>query len=235
MKKILLVEDDSNLGFMLKEFLDMRGYETTLAQNGLEGKERFFDKNFDLGILDVMMPKKDGFWLGEVIRSQDPFFPIIYLTAKNNKRDTIKGFEIGADDYVTKPFSMEELLLRIQAVLRRSENFGNEKKDGPSKVLKIGKFEFNLNERTLTESGNTQKLTSKEAQLLNLLIEKKNKILERSIVLNSVWDTESYFSARSMDVYISKLRKRLREDKSLEILNVHGLGFRLIEKNPAPG
>jgi DNA-binding response OmpR family regulator len=217
---------------MLKEFLDMRGYDTTLAKNGLEGKERFLEKKFDLGILDVMMPKKDGFWLGEIIRSKDPFFPIIYLTAKNNRRDAIKGFEVGADDYVTKPFSMEELLLRIQAVLRRSNHGRSQKKGKQPKVLRIGKFEFNSNERYLSEKGNTQKLTSKEAQLLNLLIENKNQILERSIVLNSVWETESYFSARSMDVYISKLRKRISGDKNLEILNVHGLGFRLIEKIP---
>ncbi len=233
MKRILLVEDDPNLGFMLKEFLEMKGYDTTLARNGEEGKEKFQSSRYDLGIFDVMMPKKDGFWLGELVRSADPHFPIIYLTAKDKKQDAIKGFEIGADDYVTKPFSVEELHLRIVAILRRSGN-SSEKRGEPSKtrVLKLGKYAFHLNERILLLNGEQIKLTSKESQLLNLLIRKKNEVLERSIVLNTIWEDDSYFSARSMDVYISKLRKKLKKDETLEILNVHGLGFSLVEKKP---
>ena len=233
MKRILLVEDDANLGFMLKEFLEMKGFRVTLAKDGEEGRDYFLEGQFDLGIFDIMMPKKDGFWLGEVVRSNNQSFPIIYLTAKSSKKDAIKGLEIGADDYITKPFSVDELLLRVKAVLRRVESYQHP--SGLNKeleVLSIGKFALHYTEREFKGPKKMEKLTAREAQLLRLLIQNKNEVLERQMVLNALWGDDSYFSARSMDVYISKLRKKIKTDPNLEILNVHGHGFSLVEKNP---
>ncbi len=232
MKRILLVEDDSNLGFMLKEFLELKGFKTTLAANGEEGRDFFQDTEFDMGIFDVMMPRKDGFWLAEVVRAKDPAFPIIFLTAKSSKRDAIKGLEIGADDYITKPFSVDELFLRIKAILRRVDAIRNDHKGSTKELYIFGDFTFFFNERELVYQDKREKLTGKEAQLLKLLILNKNEVLEREMVLNALWGDDSYFSARSMDVFISKLRKKIKPDPNLEILNVHGLGFSLVEKNP---
>jgi len=224
--QILIVEDDPNLGQILAEYLQIKGMGTTLSEDGEEGLEAYKNGNFDLCILDIMMPKKDGFTLAREIRSMDIKTPIIFLTAKSMKEDTIKGLKIGADDYMTKPFSMEELLLRIQAVMRR---VGSNNDDELEKsVWQVGKYKFDLNNQTLESDGEVMKLTTKESDLLKILVQNKNKTLQRSIALKNVWGDDSYFNARSMDVYITKLRKLLKGDDSLKILTVHGEGFKLL-------
>ncbi len=224
--KILIVEDDPNLGQILAEYLQIKGMETTLAKDGEEGFQAYQDQKFDLCILDIMMPKKDGFTLARDIRSTDAKTPIIFLTAKSMKEDTIKGLKIGADDYMTKPFSMEELLLRIQAVMRRVGSANDEEHERT--VLQVGKYKFDLNNQTLSADGEVMKLTTKETDLLKILVQNKNKTLQRSVALKNVWGDDSYFNARSMDVYITKLRKLLKGDDSLKILTVHGEGFKLL-------
>jgi DNA-binding response OmpR family regulator len=224
--QILIVEDDPNLGQILAEYLQIKGMGTTLSEDGEEGLKAYKNGNFDLCILDIMMPKKDGFTLAREIRSMDTKTPIIFLTAKSMKEDTIKGLKIGADDYMTKPFSMEELLLRIQAVMRR---VGSNNDDELEKsVWQVGKYKFDLNNQTLESDGEVMKLTTKESDLLKILVQNKNKTLQRSIALKNVWGDDSYFNARSMDVYITKLRKLLKGDDSLKILTVHGEGFKLL-------
>lgn len=227
--KILIAEDDPNLGQILSEYLEIKGLDTTLCQDGEEGLEKYNQSIFDLCILDVMMPKKDGFTLAKEIRAKNKHIPIIFLTAKSMKEDTIKGLKIGADDYMTKPFSMEVLLLRIQAVMRRVGS--NNSIDPNSSMFKVGKFEFDINKQELIFDGETTKLTTKESGLLKLLVVYKNKTLQRSIALNDVWGNDTYFNARSMDVYIAKLRKLLNSDDSLQILTVHGEGFKLLMDN----
>lgn len=222
---ILLAEDDRNLGNLLREYLEAKGYRAKLAINGKEAYDFFLKENFDLCLLDVMMPVKDGFALAREIRSADNAIPIVFLTAKSMKEDTIEGFSAGADDYITKPFSMEELLLRITAILRRVKN--QALKQSEQSEFKIGKYKFNYTERKLEIKGNTEELTTKEADLLKLLCLNSNDVLDRNLALRSVWQTDSYFAARSMDVYISKLRKYLSEDPKVEILNIHGRGFKL--------
>lgn len=224
--KILIVEDDPNLGQILAEYLEIKGMQTMLCKDGEEGFTTFQKHNFDLCILDIMMPKKDGFTLAQEIRSRDKNIPIIFLTAKSMKEDAIKGLKIGADDYITKPFSMEELLLRIQAVMRRVRN--GAKGDLQNAVIKVGKYNFNIENHSLESDGEVLKLTTKEAALLRILVQHKNKTLQRTIALKDVWGDDSYFNARSMDVYITKLRKLLKGDESLKILTVHGEGFKLI-------
>ncbi len=226
MNKILLVEDDPNLGQILAEYLQLKGFEPVLCGDGEEGLAMYMTKQFDLCLLDIMMPKKDGFTLAKEIRSIDKSLPIIFLTAKTLKDDAIEGFRIGADDYITKPFSMEELLLRISAVLRRSSPQDNEEVNS----FHIGNFVFNFNDQTLSTDHEVLKLTTKEAHLLKLLCQNKNKTLNRSAALKIIWGDDSYFNARSMDVYITKLRKYLKIDERLNILTVHGEGFKLIEK-----
>lgn len=224
--KCLLTEDDENLGLLLSEYLSAKGFEVSLAKNGDEGLSLFTQKGpFDLCILDVMMPKKDGFTLAKDIRSVDEKVPIIFLTAKSMKEDTIMGFKSGADDYLTKPFSMEELLLRIEAVLRRTGKSNKTEQD----IYQIGKFSFNTIKQELYLEENTQKLTTKETELLKLLCQNLNKPLSRSFALKLIWGDDSYFNARSMDVYITKLRKLLKQDPALKILNLHGEGFKLID------
>jgi DNA-binding response OmpR family regulator len=227
--KILIVEDDPNLGQILAEYLHIKGMQTTLRKDGEEGFSTYKDGNFDLCILDIMMPKKDGFTLAQDIRSNDKKTPIIFLTAKSMKDDTIKGLKIGADDYMTKPFSMEELLLRIQAVMRRVGAADPDESENP--VMKLGKFNFNIANQSLEVEGEVMKLTTKETALLKILVKNKNKTLPRSIALKDVWGDDSYFNARSMDVYITKLRKLLKGDDSLKILTVHGEGFKLLTSN----
>jgi DNA-binding response OmpR family regulator len=227
--KILIVEDDPNLGQILSEYLGIKGMDTTLCKDGEEGLEAYNTSDFDLCILDVMMPKKDGFTLAQEIKVKDKHIPIIFLTAKSMKEDTIKGLKIGADDYMTKPFSMEVLLLRIEAVMRRVGN--NTAFDPKSSVFKVGIFEFDMNKQELIADGETTKLTTKESGLLKLLVVYKNKTLQRSIALNDVWGNDTYFNARSMDVYIAKLRKLLKADNSLQIISVHGEGFKLLMEN----
>ncbi|MBP6871952.1 MAG: response regulator transcription factor [Bacteroidales bacterium] len=224
--KVLLAEDDKNLGAVLKAYLEAKGYLTTLCINGKEAFDFFNKKKFDFCIVDVMMPVKDGFTLAQEIRKLDKQIPILFLTAKSMQEDKIRGFEIGGDDYLTKPFSMEELLMRMKAILRRvSEKNGSEAR---TSVYKLGKMTFDYNRQILLAASGENKLTSKEAELLRLLCENANDVLDRSVALNRIWQDDSYFNARSMDVYITKLRKYLKEDPSVELLNVHGIGFKLV-------
>tara|TARA_B100000683_G_scaffold277846_1_gene339582 strand:- start:38091 stop:38795 length:705 start_codon:yes stop_codon:yes gene_type:complete len=224
---ILLVEDDPNLGSLLQEYMIAKGYNCQLETDGDKGLKAFLKGSFDLCALDVMMPIKDGFTLAKEIRNTNKTIPIIFLTAKSLKEDKIEGFQSGADDYLTKPFSMEELLLRIKAILRRTQGIQSIPND--KKNYDIGELNFDYDRRIL--KGNEsyeQKLTSKEADLLKLLCENTNDVLERSVALNKIWKDDSYFNARSMDVYITKLRKYLRADPNLEIVNMHGRGFKLL-------
>lgn len=227
--KILIVEDDANLGQILTEYLQIKGMHATLCRDGEEGFIMYKRHNFDLCILDIMMPKKDGFTLAREIRAKDKNTPIIFLTAKSMKEDAIEGLKIGADDYMTKPFSMEELLLRIQAVMRRVGKGAIH--DAKSTVIKIGKYTFDIDKHSLESDGEVMNLTTKEAALLRVLVQHKDKTLLRSIALKEIWGDDSYFNARSMDVYITKLRKLLKGDDSLKIMTVHGEGFRLITTN----
>ncbi len=224
--KILLAEDDHNLGTILKAYLEAKGYPTKLFINGKEAWDAYVKEKFDFCILDVMMPIKDGFTIAKDIRKTDKKIPILFLTAKSMQEDRIEGLQLGADDYLTKPFSMEELLLRIKAILRRADTDITIDQS----VFKLGAYLFDHAHQTLTIGKNTQKLTSKEADLLKILCENMNSVLDRTIALNRVWNNDSYFNARSMDVYIAKLRKYLKDDPSIELLNVHGVGFKLLSK-----
>lgn len=226
--RVLLAEDDRNLGNILKNYLEAKGYITTLCVNGQEAIDTFSKNEFDFCILDIMMPIKDGFTAATEIRQMNKRVPVLFLTAKALPVDKVKGFEAGADDYMTKPFNMEELLMRMQAILRRTED--PEKPIEVENVFHLGKYTFDFNRQILTIQGKEQKLTSKEAGLLKLLCTNANEVLERSTALNQIWSDDSYFNARSMDVYIVKLRKYLREDPSVELLNVHGIGFKLVMK-----
>ncbi len=223
--QILLAEDDKNLGGILKSYLEAKGYPTQLAVNGLEAINLFKKEEFDFCIVDVMMPVKDGFTLAKEIREINKDIPILFLTAKSMQEDKLKGFEIGADDYITKPFNMEELLARIKAISRRADEKGSIGVDG---IYEIGKLKFNYNHQILYTPGKEYKLTSKESELLKLLCDNLNQTVDRSNALIKIWHNDSYFNARSMDVYITKLRKYLKEDPSIEIMNVHGIGFKLI-------
>ncbi len=223
---ILLAEDDQNLGGILKSYLEAKGFPTNLSVDGKEALENFKRGEFDFCILDVMMPVMDGFTLAKEIRKIDKDIPILFLTAKAMQEDKIMGFEAGADDYLTKPFSMEELLMRIKAILRRY-NEANEKKPDNS-IFEFGNYTFDYNRQILLNNSKEQKLTSKEAELLKLLCENINNVLDRSVALNKIWYDDSYFNARSMDVYITKLRKYLKEDESVNLINVHGVGFKLV-------
>ncbi len=231
--KILLVEDDQNFGDVLKSYLEMHEFEVTLATDGEAGKQAFDKDDYDLCIFDVMMPKKDGFTLGKEVREQDKETPIIFLTAKTLKEDVLEGFKVGADDYITKPFNSEELLYRVQAILKRSAKAPDPKED--IKEFDIGKYHFNYPLRILTyTNGKTKsedKLSPKEAHLLRLFCMYKNDVLPRSVALTKIWNEDNYFTARSMDVFVTKLRKYLAKDDQLEIVNIHGNGFRLIDRN----
>lgn len=223
--QVLLAEDDRNLGNILKSYLEAKGFPTHLCVNGEEALEAFHKEHYDFCIIDVMMPLKDGFTLAEEIRAEDKEVPILFLTAKSLQEDVLKGFEVGGDDYLTKPFSMEVLLARIQAILRRS---GPENHNEDQAVFELGSFTFDSVRQTLTRKGESQKLTSKESDLLRLLCLKKNNVLDRTEALKKIWGDDSYFNARSMDVYITKLRKYLKEDPEVRLLNVHGIGFKLV-------
>lgn len=223
---ILLAEDDQNLGGILKSYLEAKGYPTNLSVDGKEALENFKRGDFNFCIFDVMMPVMDGFTLAKEIRKIDKDVPILFLTAKAMQEDKIMGFEVGADDYLTKPFSMEELLMRIKAILRRY-NEANEKKPDNS-IFEFGNYTFDYNRQILLNKKKEQKLTSKEAELLKMLCENINNVLDRSVALNKIWYDDSYFNARSMDVYITKLRKYLKEDDSVNLINVHGVGFKLV-------
>ena len=225
--KILLAEDDPNLGTLLKEYLEAKGYVTTLAVNGKQGFELFSKGKYNICILDVMMPLKDGITLAKEIRAIDERVPIVFLTAKSMQEDAIEGFKAGADDYITKPFSMEELLLRIKAILKRSSNEITSSED---KEFVFGNCKFDYMRQIIDIHGKQQKLTTKEAELLRLLCININQVLDRNIALKAIWQDDSYFNSRSMDVYITKLRKYLKSDSSIELLNVHGKGFKLLIK-----
>lgn len=222
--KILLCEDDENLGMLLREFLQAKGFTADLFPDGDAGYKAFIKGKYDLCVLDVMMPKKDGFALAQDIRNVNADVPIIFLTAKALKEDILEGFKIGADDYITKPFSMEELVSRIGAILRRVKG----KKSRDITMYKIGKFAFDTQKQTLNANGKTQKLTTKESELLALLCAHVNEVLERNYALKAIWIDDNYFNARSMDVYITKLRKHLKDDPTIEIINIHGKGYKLI-------
>ncbi|CAN5436960.1 response regulator transcription factor [soil metagenome] len=224
--KVLLVEDDANLGSLLKEYLEAKGYSTVLATDGKKGYDVFSKDKFNICIFDVMMPIKDGFTLAKEIRVLDPNIPIVFLTAKSMKEDAIEGFSVGADDYITKPFSMEELLLRIKAILRRTEN--KTIKNSDQEEFKIGNYKFDYKHQVLDLKGEQHKLTTKEAELLKLLCLHANDVLDRNFALKSIWNDDNYFNGRSMDVYIAKLRKYLKEDPAVELINVHGKGFKLL-------
>jgi two-component system OmpR family response regulator len=224
--KILLCEDDPNLGNLLRDYLQVKGFDTDLAVDGSEGLKQFKRSTYDFLILDVMMPVKDGFTLAKEIREDDKHVPILFLTAKSMKEDTLLGFEAGADDYMSKPFSMEELLARIQAILRRSSVLPQEG-DAVAQYT-IGAYQYDYNTQKLTHSEEELKLTTKENELLFLLCKHQNSVLERSLALKAIWGDDNYFNGRSMDVYIAKLRKHLRLDPRIEILNIHGRGFKLI-------
>ncbi len=226
-KQILLVEDDVNFGTVLRDYLQMNGYKVVLARNGLEGFEKFKKNEFDVCILDVMMPYKDGFTLAKEIRSKDKSIPVVFLTAKSMKDDVLKGYKIGADDYLTKPFDADILLKKLEVLIQRTQK--SVQKSKPKSRIVIGDFIFNPRLRTLTYKKNTPtNLSPKENQLLLMLVETQNDLLSRNKALNEIWNDDNYFNSRSMDVYIAKLRKYLRDDASVEIANIHGEGFRLI-------
>ena len=226
-KQILLVEDDVNFGTVLRDYLQLNGYKVVLARNGLEGFEKFKKSEFDICILDVMMPYKDGFTLAKEIRSNDKSIPIVFLTAKSMKEDVLKGYKIGADDYLTKPFDAEILLKKLEVLIQRTEK--SVQKSKPKSRIVIGDFIFNPRLRTLTYKKDTPtNLSPKENQLLLMLVETQNDLLSRNKALEEIWNDDNYFTSRSMDVYIAKLRKYLRQDTSVEIANIHGEGFRLI-------
>lgn len=221
--RILLVEDDPNFGTVLKDYLSMNDFDVELAPDGDQGWEAFSRGGWDLCVLDVMLPRRDGFTLAGDIRKVNLEVPIIFLTAKTLQEDVLEGFKLGADDYITKPFHSEELLLRIQAVLKR----GKAKRNDDQKEFQIGSFHFNYKSRILSRGEDEQKLSPKEAELLRLLALNLNDITYREEALKSIWGRDDYFTARSMDVFITKLRKYLRPDSSIEIVNIHGNGFRL--------
>lgn len=222
---ILLVEDDVNLGFVIQDSLKMSGYKVHLATDGKAGLKQFNENQYDLLLLDVMLPHKDGFTLAEDVRKVNDSVPIVFLTAKSMTEDRIKGLRAGADDYITKPFSSEELILRVEAILKRTGktqtlNNGKDK-------FKLGRYDFDYANYSLKLNDHVRKLTKKEAEVLKLLCVNKNQVLQRDLVLNMVWGNDDYFLGRSLDVFITKLRKYLSEDPSVTISNIHGVGFKL--------
>ncbi len=228
MKKILLVEDDPNLGLLLQDYLQLKGkFDVVLCTDGEEGLKAFGKQSFDLCILDVMMPKKDGFTLGKEIRKANEHVPIIFATAKAMMEDKASAYDLGGDDYITKPFRIEELLLRINALLKRVSK-DNTAVEPMQTQFEIGKYAFDYTTQLIHFNGQQQKLSTKEAELLQLLCLKKNAVLTREEALLSIWHDDNYFNGRSMDVFLSKLRKYLREDPKVEILNVHGKGYKLL-------
>lgn len=222
--RILLTEDDANLGSLLREYLVAKGFDVDLQPDGEKGLAAFKRAHFDICILDVMMPVKDGFSLAREIRIMDPDVPMLFLTAKSMKEDILEGFQVGADDYMTKPFSMEELLMRIEAILRRTT------KSTSQEVFRLGRAQFDANRQMLIRDEDEIKLTTKESELLKLLCQHGNQILERNYALKAIWKDDNYFNARSMDVYITKLRKHLKGIEGIQIINVHGKGYKLLRE-----
>ncbi|MFD1771853.1 response regulator transcription factor [Sphingobacterium suaedae] len=226
MQKILLAEDDPNLGELLKDYLELKGkFDVTLCHDGDEALTAFRKEKYDLCIFDVMMPKKDGFSLGKDIRKMDKTVPIIYATAKGMMEDKTQAFELGGDDYITKPFRVEELLLRINALLKRASK---DNEEDIADKFEIGDYFFDYTSQIISYKGQQQKLSTKEAELLRLLCLNKNDVLTREEALVKIWHDDNYFTGRSMDVFLSKLRKYLKEDPNVEIVNVHGKGYKLL-------
>jgi DNA-binding response OmpR family regulator len=223
---ILLVEDDKNLGFVIKDFLTEADYKVELAENGISALSMFFAKNYDLCLIDIMLPLKDGFSVAEEIRRKNVHVPIIFITARSMKEDKIRGFKIGADDYITKPFSTEELVLRIEAILRRT-NLASQNTIVDKETFTIGNFTFDYSNQVIFFNDNERKLTRKEAEVLRLLCINKNQLVRRDFALKLIWGEDDYFMGRSMDVYITKLRKILKDDPSITIQNIHRTGFKL--------
>jgi len=223
-KKILLAEDDMNLGKVLTTYLEAKGYSVKHATNGESAYELFCTSDLDICIVDVMMPLKDGFTLAKEIRKMDKKIPIIFLTAKSLPQDMVYGLSIGGDDYITKPFSMEVLLARLEALVRRT--YGTE--EGDPQPIQMGSIIFNVSHQSLLINGEEKKLTTRETELLMMLIQKKNDVLDRGYALKKIWGDDSYYNARSMDVYITKLRKLFAPDPKVQIINVHGIGFKLV-------
>lgn len=229
MKKILLVEDDPNLGLLLQDYLQLKGkFDVVLCTDGEDGLRTFNKQNFDLCILDVMMPKKDGFTLGKDIRKVNTHVPIIFATAKTMLEDKSAAYDLGGDDYITKPFRIEELLLRINAMFKRVANKTDSNDEAAETQFSIGQYHFDYTTQIITDNDHQQKLSTKEAELLRLLCLKKNTVLTREEALLSIWHDDNYFNGRSMDVFLSKLRKYLRADPAVEIINVHGKGYKLL-------
>ncbi len=224
---ILLCEDEESLGMLVREYLQAKGYDAELFLDGESGYKAFMKGKFDMCLLDVMMPRMDGFTLAREIRMTNSEVPIIFLTAKNLKDDILEGFKLGADDYLTKPFSMDELVYRMEAILRRVKG----KSQRANVRYQLGKFIFDTQRQILTIGEKQTKLTTKECELLTLLCTHVNEVLERELALKTIWIDDNYFNARSMDVYITKLRKHLKDDPAIEINNVHGKGYRLIVPN----
>jgi two-component system, OmpR family, response regulator len=224
--KILLCEDDTNLGMVLKNYLELNEYDVTLERDGRLGLAAFQREKFDICLLDVMMPNMDGFTVAEEIRDINPDVPLFFLSAKTMKDDIIQGYKLGADDYITKPFDSDVLLHKIKAILKRNEEMH---KDEVNAEFDLGKYHFNPRLRELVVNGKTQTLSPKENELLKMLSEYKNDLLPREAALKKIWGSDTYFNGRSMDVYIAKLRKYLKEDEKLEIVNIHGNGFRLVQ------
>jgi len=224
--RILLAEDDNNLGFVVQDNLKSNGFDVTLCLNGEEALKAFANDNFDICLLDVMMPKKDGFAVAETIKELNKDVPIIFLTAKTMQTDKVKGFTIGADDYITKPFDFQELILRINAVLKRSQLLVDKVEESVASY-QIGKYIFDIKNQVLKAGKAEQKLTKKETRILTFLCENINDIAPRELILKNIWGNDDYFSGRSMDVFISKIRKYLSEDPKIQILNIHGVGFKL--------
>jgi DNA-binding response OmpR family regulator len=224
--KILLCEDDTNLGMVLKNYLELNDYDVTLERDGRLGLAAFQREKYDICLLDVMMPNMDGFTAAEEIRDINPDVPLFFLSAKTMKDDIIQGYKLGADDYITKPFDSEVLLHKIKAIIKRNEEVHREEVNAE---YDLGKYHFNPRLRELTVDGKTQTLSPKENELLKMLADYKNDLLPREAALKKIWGSDTYFNGRSMDVYIAKLRKYLKEDEKLEIVNIHGNGFRLVE------
>lgn len=224
--KILLVEDDFNLGLVIQDFLSLEGYQVHLCRDGKDGLQKFNKNNYDLCLLDVMLPEKDGFSIAEDIRKVNLEVPIVFLTAKSLPEDKVKGFKAGGDDYITKPFNNEEFLLRIKAILKRTAGTVIEEDENKG-VYELGDYKFDSINLRLYINNNEKKLTKRESAILKLLTEHKNKVIERSLVLNLIWGDDNYFNGRSLDVFITKLRKYLADDEKIQINNLHGVGFKL--------
>jgi DNA-binding response OmpR family regulator len=225
MSKILLIEDEVQLGQIVKDSLEMRGFEMLYAEDGKEGLRLYHEHHPDVVVLDIMMPNMDGFSVTTEIRKEDKLTPIIFLTAKSQTADVVKGFELGGNDYLKKPFSMDELIVRIKALLQR---YSDQQSESGTDVVQIGQYTFNYIKQTLTRNNNTEFLSHREAEILRRLSDNRNQVMERKTILLDLWGDDSFFNARSMDVFITKIRRYLKEDPRIQIVNIRGVGYKLI-------